>query len=580
MPSRRRRLGRRLRNPLVVVPLVVAVLTAGWLQYASGANSVSQARAGADLFSVAQAVGDHTVDGWRVGHSNDATASLQPVDGHVTDRALQVEVTRYVSGDVTLTSPRVPVSPRQQYLFKAYRSSETSFTLLTRRFHRDGTVELVQLQDYPARQGAWSTVGDAFDSGDTTVAVQYVFRLAAKGTLQVDGAYLEPARDVHVATAPPAAPNLLPNPDLAGAQPNAPDQWASYHSGRSTVDFGGARDGNGRYLWTRIRDYRSGEAKWQYPPVPVGPHRYYQFRATYQADRPVDVVAEFEQAGGGRAFTNLSTVSPAGDWTTVTADFQAPESATAVMVTLVSHGNGATAVRDHDLVDVSKPGPTRWARPLVSLTFDDGWQSAYDQARPLLAERGFAATFYVNPATIETPRFMTAAELQVLHRAGHEIANHGYEDVDLTALSAGRIDSELRKGRDELAEAGLATDDLAAPLGRTDAQVQWYARQYFQTVRGMDAGINTRQNLDPFDLRVFYVDDQTTPAELEQQLTEAKRSHGWLILVYHQISVGGSINSDHSTITRNAFAAQLDVIRHSGISVEPVSRAFSETQGS
>src|SRR3569833_1179066 len=489
MPSRRRRLGRRLRNPLVVVPLVVAVLTAGWLQYASGANSVSQARAGADLFSVAQAVGDHTVDGWRVGHSNDATASLQPVDGHVTDRALQVEVTRYVSGDVTLTSPRVPGSPRQQNLFKAYRSSETSFTLLTRRFHRDGTVELVQLQDYPARQGAWSTVGDAFDSGDTTVAVQYVFRLAAKGTLQVDGAYLEPARDVHVATAPPASPYLVPNPDLPGAQPNAPVQWASYHSGRSTVDFGGARDGNGRYLWTRIRDYRSGEAKWQYPPVPVGPHRYYQFRATYQADRPVDVVAEFEQAGGGRAFTNLSTVSPAGDWTTVTADFQAPESATAVMVTLVSHGNGATAVRDHDLVDVSKPGPTRWARPLVSLTFDDGWQSAYDQARPLLAERGFAAAFYVHPATIETPRFMTAAELQVLHRAGHEIANHGYEDVDLTALSAGRIDSELRKGRDELAEAGLATDDLAAPLGRTDAQVQWYARQYFQTVRGMDAGI-------------------------------------------------------------------------------------------
>src|SRR3569833_1901728 len=178
MPSRRRRLGRRLRNPLVVVPLVVAVLTAGWLQYASGANSVSQARAGADLFSVAQAVGDHTVDGWRVGHSTAATASLQPVDGHVTDRALQVEVTRYVSGDVTLTSPRVPGSPRQQNLFKAYRSSETSFTLLTRRFHRDGTVELVQLQDYPARQGAWSTVGDAFASGDAPVAVQYVFRPA------------------------------------------------------------------------------------------------------------------------------------------------------------------------------------------------------------------------------------------------------------------------------------------------------------------------------------------------------------------------------------------------------------------
>lgn len=223
---------------------------------------------------------------------------------------------------------------------------------------------------------------------------------------------------------------------------------------------------------------------------------------------------------------------------------------------------------------------------MVSITFDDGWQSVYDRAVPLLNKHGFRSTQYVNASSIETPNFMTAAEVQQLHAAGHEIAAHSYEHVDLTSIGTDRLDDQVRKSEEALAAAGLATDDLAPPYGRSDPQVDWYASKYFDIVRGTDDGINTRQNLEPLDLKVFYVTDQTTPDTLAEALAETSRVNGWLILVYHQIATPEStgiqqniIAADRSTITSDVLGAQLQIIDQSGIQVLPVAQAFKQLQG-
>nr|WP_254703256.1 polysaccharide deacetylase family protein [Pseudarthrobacter sp. C4D7] len=223
---------------------------------------------------------------------------------------------------------------------------------------------------------------------------------------------------------------------------------------------------------------------------------------------------------------------------------------------------------------------------MVSITFDDGWQSVYDRALPLLAKHGFRSTQYVNASSIETPDFITGAEVQQLHQAGHEIAAHAYQHVDLTSVGADRLDEELRRSEDALAAAGLPTDDLAPPYGRTDAQVDWYAAQYFKIMRGTDDGINTRQNINPHDLKVLYVTDATTTETLKEALAETARSNGWLILVYHQIAAPDSsgtqkntIAGDRSTITSDVLATQLQLIDDSGIQVQPVARAFEQLQG-
>jgi len=593
-----------LLNPLVVISLVVVMITTGWLLYTGGPSSIAQARPGANLLpaldltaaGVPPASGPSAsgpsapagpVGGWNVSHSGDAGASLELVEGQLSAQALKLDVDRYASGDVTLTSPRVNVDPGKTYLFKAFATSDADFTLLARQHHADGSTTLEQLRNPLERPGnSPFTVSDAFDSGDTTTAVEYVFRLASKGTVRVEGAYLEAADDVRVRPAATTAPNLIPNPELATPRPGAPDSWSPYASGSSTVESGRGEDKDGSFLWTRIANYRSGEAKWQYPPVPVTTDRYFEFGATYRSEREVDVVAEFELAAGGREFHNLATVPPAGEWTTIKESFQVPKGAKTAMVTLVSHWNGTTGVRDYSLKDVTKPGPLRWGQPMVSITFDDGWQSVYDRALPLLNKHDFRSTHYVNASSIETPNFMTAAELQQMHEAGHEIAAHSYEHLDLTSIGADRLDEQLRKSEEALAAAGFDTNDLAPPYGRSDPQVDWYASKYFDIVRGTEDGINTRQNLEPRDLKVFYVTDETAPGDLAEALAETSRVNGWLILVYHQIATPEStgtqentIAADRSTITSDVLAAQLQLIDDSGIEVQPVAQAFEKLQG-
>lgn len=593
MAPERRRARRVLLNPFLVSALVVALATAGWLLYTGGTSSIAQARPGANLLPAldapsAPAAPAGSVGGWTVNHSGDARASLERVDGTRSENALRLDIARFTSGDVTLTSPRVSVQPGTSYLFKTFATSDADFTLLSRQFHSDGTSTLTQLRNPLERPGnSPFTVSDAFAAGSATTAVQYVIRLASTGTVTLEGAYFEAADDVTVPPAGPPGTNLIPGLLPEGTPAGPADSWSPYSSGESTVASGRGNDENGRYLWTKVANYRSGEAKWQYPPIPVTPDQYFEFGSTYRSDREADILAEFELADGRRVFHNLLTVPAAGQWTTVTEPFQVPDGAKAVMVTLVSHGNGTTAVRDYSLIDITKPGPLRWEQPMVSITFDDGWQSVYDRALPLLDSHGFTSTQYVNASTIETPHFMTARELQQLNTKGHEIAAHSYEHVDLTSIDTGRLDDELRKSQEALTAAGLGTDDLATPFGRSDRQVAWYASKYFTMVRGTDSGINTRQNIDPHDLKVFYVTEETTPDALAAALAETRRVNGWLIIVYHQITDSGTSNTpvagshdqttetDGSTITSDVLAAQLQLIDDSGIQVQPVAAAYS-----
>ena len=588
-------------NPLVVVSLVAALITSGWMLYTAGTDGIAQARPGSNLLPPLQptaegapasgvsAAAESAVD-WNISRSGDAQASLELVDGQVRDQAqaLQLDVARYGSGDVTLTSPRVEVEPNETYLFKAFTTSSTDFTLLVRRHHADGSVTLEQLPNQLERPSELPfTVSDAFDSADTVTAVEYVFRVASKGTLTVEGAYLEAADDVRLPPAAATGPNLVPNPELTGPQPGAPDSWSPYTSGASTVESGRGQDEDGSFLWTSIANYQDGEAKWEYQPVPVTPDQYFEFGATYRSERKADVVAEFVRADGEREFHHLATVPPAGEWTRIKKSFQVPKGATTAVVTLVSHGNGTTGVRDHSLVDVTKEGPLRWDQPMVSISFDDGWQSIYDHALPLMDEHGFRSTQYVNPSSLETPDFMTAAEVRQMHEAGHEIAAHSYEHVDLTSIGADRLEEQMRQGDEMLEEAGLGTDNLAPPYGRSDPQVDWHASKYFDIVRSTKHGINTRQNLDTHDLKVYYVTNETTQDELAAALAETSRANGWLILVYHQVADPDSswteqeaILADRNNISTDVFADQLRLIDESGIEVQPVAPAFEQLQGS
>lgn len=103
----------------------------------------------------------------------------------------------------------------------------------------------------------------------------------------------------------------------------------------------------------------------------------------------------------------------------------------------------------------------------VALTFDDGYACLYDTVAPILKEKGFAATVYLNtgwisasPATRRASdptlghypdeHFLTWPEVQSLQQQGWTIGSHGVEHWDLTQQSLAIMASELSRSKADI----------------------------------------------------------------------------------------------------------------------------------
>ena len=576
LPSRQQ----LLHHPLIIIPPLVVILGLAWQQYISAGRNLNLPTHELNLLStVPQPSAQDPLSGWKLSQNGEATYSSYRSDGIVSNNAIKLSVTSYKNGSVTMTGPKVSLTPSQTYLFKGYYTSSMQFGLLAHYYYADGTDKIIHLDTYSGRGTEWSTASHAFKA-DKITAVQFIYKLASIGTLTIDGMYLEPKQNVFIPKQIENANNAIPNSKFASTSIDMPDDWTTYQSGDNIAAFSSHQDAKGAYLKTTIKDYKNGESKWQYTPQSVIANQRYQFSAAYHSDTPAKITAEYVLKDGKHQFETIADLLPAGEWTNITYPVEVPSDATSLVISIVLKSNGSIATREYTLVNITKPGAVKWKRPLVSITFDDGWRSAYSNALPILDRYGYKGTFYINPSSIETPNFMSADDLTKLSEAHHEIAAHGYSHSDMTILNPDALDNQLGQGKAYLANAGFSTTHFSTPYGKSDAEVQWYARNYFSTMRGVDPGVNTRQNFDAYNLNALFLKNDTSQQTIASALEKAKATDGWLILVYHGVGPTQTRNTllraENAAISIQAFSDQISLIQKSGAAVLPVDAAYKE----
>jgi peptidoglycan/xylan/chitin deacetylase (PgdA/CDA1 family) len=128
---------------------------------------------------------------------------------------------------------------------------------------------------------------------------------------------------------------------------------------------------------------------------------------------------------------------------------------------------GAQVVSLADL----RAGADEWTFPVV-ITFDDGRASDYEEAFPLLAQHGFTAEFFVNPATVGQRGFVTWEQAREMARWGMSIQSHGYEHVYLTREGEDGLVRQVAGSKVRIEEEiGVPVSFLAAPYGDVNARV-------------------------------------------------------------------------------------------------------------
>lgn len=577
-----RRFHHVLINPIViVVPIVVGLLFA-WNHYlfiTQHFNLPTNNLMPYTEFKTIDAQG--TPQGWQVEKQGTLDYSLREERGHAGGNTLEIKMSRYTDGALAVRSPVVNVSGGQRYFFKGYYAATASFDLLVRTYYSDGTSSMKLVKTFPATdKNTWSTVSSLIDAPTTARATQVIYRLHNNGFVRINSNYVE-RRDSGLASlmlSNTTSENVIPNNDLHGRNydydldKELPSSWSEFQSGANIASFNYNTD-TIPYVGVHVSNYKNGEAKWQYEAQAVSPGTLYTYSTDYQSNVGSVLTAEYTMQDGSYRFDTISNLPPSPEWSRVELQIEVPKGATTLVVTNALHQSGWLNTRQQLLTNSSVGGRLFFDHPLISITFDDGWQSTYDNAVPILNHYDYKGTFYVNPLSLDTKSFMSTTDMHHLVTGKHEVASHGLKHINFTTVNAKELDTQLGAAKTFVSQqTGMSTIDFATPYGEADAEVTAVAKRYYQSSRGTESGINTRQNFDPYNLRVLFMGPDTKISQITQAIEEARAHNGWLILVYHQIQDKKSSEN----ITPAMFAKQLDLIKHSNIPVRTIEGALQE----
>ena len=113
----------------------------------------------------------------------------------------------------------------------------------------------------------------------------------------------------------------------------------------------------------------------------------------------------------------------------------------------------------------------------ISITFDDGNVSDFEEAMPALLDRGLTASFFVLAGRIDRPGSLSASQIREMSQAGMTIGSHGWDHIDWRSATKDALRKELYDARSRLQDVlGLAVDSIAVPFGLIGRRVVAEAR--------------------------------------------------------------------------------------------------------
>jgi peptidoglycan/xylan/chitin deacetylase (PgdA/CDA1 family) len=175
--------------------------------------------------------------------------------------------------------------------------------------------------------------------------------------------------------------------------------------------------------------------------------------------------------------------------------------------------NGYTVISMDELAKDVQAGTTTPVQKPVVLTFDDGWESQYQYAFPLLQKYHYTATFYIyTNAVSHYGAYMTWDQVRVLEQSGMTIGDHTLSHPHLSDLTSQQLHTEIGGAQSILQEQlGIPIHHFASPYGySSDAIDQELQNDGFitgrTTYKGTAHGISDLLHLRAYLVHRSYTD--------------------------------------------------------------------------
>ena len=177
----------------------------------------------------------------------------------------------------------------------------------------------------------------------------------------------------------------------------------------------------------------------------------------------------------------------------------------------------------------------------VSLAFDDGWKCTYDNALPLLDQRGIPSTHYIITKYLHEPQdeYVDIDAVHAIARRGHEIGCHTVSHRHLPKESDDTIQREVDLSLETLQQLSLQVRTFCYPFGEYDKRVINAVRSAgFHGARSIIRGYNHRHT-NPYLLVTHLMGLGTHLSKVKTWVSRARAENSWLILTFHEIKNDG-----------------------------------------
>lgn len=168
--------------------------------------------------------------------------------------------------------------------------------------------------------------------------------------------------------------------------------------------------------------------------------------------------------------------------------------------------------------DIRIKDPDTLTSRAVMITFDDGYESDYHVALPMLAEFGFKAVTFITANLVNTPGYLTWEKIRELARAGFSVQSHSLNHRFLNALSFDEMLEELKKSKEIIEDkAGVKVEYVSAPGGRISAAVVRAAAEAgYKGIFNSKPGYKVRQEKDIFVFSRFVLKNSIAREEFKR----------------------------------------------------------------
>ncbi len=380
------------------------------------------------------------------------------------------------------------------------------------------------------------------------------------------------------------AASIIPNWNLEIASPTSsstPEGWIRGRWGTNTAVFSYPTTSfdNSRAAEVTLTSYTSGDAKWAPNPVGVSAGRAYEFKNNYKSNIPSFVTVQFIKSDGSTSYLDIGNLASSNNsWTEFRAIFTVPASVASLTIFHVIKSVGSLAVDNYSLSVVASD-PAKFDKGYVSLNFDDGYRSTYNNAVPILDAAGFKSDQFIVTSYVSGnfPAYINKDQLLTLQAHGHVIGAHTRTHPDLTTISQADAEIEIRGSREDLVSWGATPVNIFGyPFGAYNTSIQNLVRSIgFSAGRSSDGGYNDKRT-SPYALRRQSMLNTTTLAEVKNYIDTARANKTWVILLFHEVDTNGH----RYAVTPTLFGQIVDYLREINMTPITVEEGVRLMQGS